>query len=80
MKAQMADHGQAQEVMVEGLRRSNQQFLVTLQQQVEKEFELLSGKVSQNTEEVKEKGEELMEVVSKLEKVARGTGERQPDL
>ena len=31
VKAQMADHGQAQEVMVEGLRTSNQQFLVAFQ-------------------------------------------------
>ena len=75
VKAQMADHGQAQEVMVEGLRTSNQQFLVTFQQQVEKEVELLAGKVSQNTEEVKKKGEELVEVVGRLEEVARGTGE-----
>ena len=74
VKAQMADHGQAQEVMVEGLRTSNQQFLVTFQQQVEKEVELLAGKVNQNTEEVKRKGEELVEVVSKLEEVAQGTG------
>merc|ERR550532_2836124 len=64
-----------EEVMVEGLRTSNQQFLVTFQQQVEKEVELLAGKVSQNTEEVKKKGEELVEVVGKLEEVARGTGE-----
>ena len=74
VKAQMADHGQAQEVMVEGLRTSNQQFLVTFQQQVEKEVELLAGKVNQNTEEVKRKGDELVEVVSKLEEVAQGAG------
>merc|ERR550525_911550 len=61
VKAQMADHGQAQEVMVEGLRTSNQQFLVTFQQQVEKEVELLAGKVSQNTEEMKKKGADLVE-------------------
>ena len=60
---------------MEGLRTSNQQFLVAFQQQVEKEVELLAGKVSQNTEEMKKKGAELVEVVSKLEEVSRGTGE-----
>ena len=61
---------------MEGLRTSNQQFLVAFQQQVEKEVELLAGKVSQNTEEMKKKGAELVEVVSKLLKeVSRGTGE-----
>ena len=74
VKAQMADHGNAQEVMVDGLRTSNQQFLKSFQQQVEREMELMAVQVKTNGEEVKSSAEKLEEVTVKLEDISKEAG------
>ena len=74
VKAQMADHGEAQEVIVDGLRTSNQQFLKTFQQQVESEMELMAVQVKTNGEEVKSSAEKLEEVTVKLEDISKENG------
>ena len=74
VKAQMADHGQAQEVMVTGLRSSNQQFLVSFQQEVEQELQRVAGEVEVNAESVRRNGEELSQAVSQLGSLSQAAG------
>ena len=71
VKAQMADHGEAQEVMVDGLRTSNKQFLVSFQGQVEREMELIAVQVENNEKEVKRSAEKLEEVTARLGDISK---------
>ena len=71
VKAQMADHGEAQEVMVAGLRNSNQQFLVSFQQEVEKEMERIKGELENNEEDMKKKGEDMTTMAGMLDDITK---------